>query len=338
MNLSTTNSTLDHLQSSAYTMTLPDNRTIQRGLLGLSVVFATLSLLPPLKFVGSLALRSSSFLSATTICAEKWAKSDLLSKMTKCAKVAVVALGIAAVAASKSMLLVAALTADIGLQAIEIGKSIYHSDYAKTAIHAGVLAVDAFTLAAALTASWPLMTTAAAISALMLTGATIKAACEALTSGDCFEAWCYGTLALLNVISAFKIAEISRSVAVTSHYKVTNTHEHDLVFKDAKGNIIITAKPGETVTFEVATDKTSPNYVLVPIYNQTTQKTDYHHIIVGYKVYGSVVDAQGNVIEKDTFLSKYSDYEKRISQEAMPAKDFPTLPVSGSVIVGRQLA
>ena len=96
--------------------------SIQSGLMVVATVAAVLSLIPPCRFVGATIMRSVAVVSSIGLCKEKWsaANSDWKQKAIMCVKVVATGLGVAAIAASSPVLLVAALATDIAVQIFEM--------------------------------------------------------------------------------------------------------------------------------------------------------------------------------------------------------------------------
>src|ERR1700684_617967 len=86
---------------------IPKSKHIQKGLLILTVACATLSLIPPLRLAGALALRATVLLSSGVNCIDSWKKEGVAGRLTQFAKVAIVVLGLVALAAASPILVAA---------------------------------------------------------------------------------------------------------------------------------------------------------------------------------------------------------------------------------------
>lgn len=168
---------------------------LQKVLLVATVGCAALSLIPPFRLAGSLALRGIALLSSILNSEETWAKNDTLGSILNYFKVAVVTFGIVALVAASPMLMVASLAADIGFQAIQMARCIYKGEYSKALIHFGVIVIDSLALAGIVTGSWQLMVAAAAVSAV---GMLILFA----ESKGSLEAFSYFALAIIGGVAA----------------------------------------------------------------------------------------------------------------------------------------
>lgn len=311
------------------------NNLFQRGVLMASVGCAALSLTLPFKVSGALGLRTLAFVSSATSCKGHWSQDSLTTRLIKCAKLAAVTLGVVAVVVARPLLMVASLVADIGIQAIGAGRALLQRDWEKSLVNGGMLGVDVLVVSGLLTGSWALMATASAVSALVLAGAAIRTAIYAKNRDDIFEVWCLASLSVISIMGALKAAEIYKTVPKTSHYSITNTHDHEIIFKDNYGNIVARAQPGETVEFNVPCKDLSPIYTQVP---SNDGKYPDRSVIAGYHISGEMVDNSGHVIEKINFLSKYSDVEKYVIKASLAEEDFPYLPVGGTAIVTKEIA
>ena len=63
---------IKHTDSSYDYKTYINSKTVQRTLLVTSVVFGVLSIIPPLRFAGSMGLRAVAFFSSGNICSNGW--------------------------------------------------------------------------------------------------------------------------------------------------------------------------------------------------------------------------------------------------------------------------
>lgn len=296
-------------------------RTIQRGLLGLSVACATLSLIPPLRFAGSLALRSVAFISSTTICSDRWAKDDGMSRFLKIVKIATVGLGLAAVVAASPLLIVASLVADIGIQTFEMIKALYKGEWSKALAHASILVIDTLTLAAAVTGAWQLLVAASAVSAAAMLAIGVFVASHAKNRGDGFEAASYMALACLGVVSAISASEIRSTYKTNAYFSIKNTSKDDMNIYSCKGQIT-SIKPDETASFHI------PNNETVPFYRS---------LFFGER--GSAVFVHNTGTDKGFRLAAdHFDYQTVILKNPMDPNHFPTLPIGGTAIVADKVA
>lgn len=206
MNNASLNTTIDVSNLQTVSTVIPEgkNTTARRGLLILTVACAALTLIPPFKLGASIAMRSVSFLTSSLNCAENWNSDSDLGKFAKICKIAIVTLGIVALAISMPVLLVVSLVADIGLQAIAVLKAISDGDGRKALTHFSILVIDAFGLAAMLTGMWELMVAAASVTALALLVLAIKVGMDGSYNNmeNGVDAFCYAALSAFGVYTA----------------------------------------------------------------------------------------------------------------------------------------
>lgn len=186
----------------------PELRWAQRGLLIATVACGILSVIPPLRLAGALALRSVAFLTSGVNVAESWQREGVIGRIAQITKVALVAGGLVALAAGTPVLMVASLAADIAYQSFEFGRAICNKDPEQAFCRFGIIVIDALALSAIAVGSWKLMVAAASISAFfMLTIACIKFdPSKNLTADAVLEAACCFAWMGLGVASAIKTA------------------------------------------------------------------------------------------------------------------------------------
>lgn len=185
----------------------PRSKVLEKSLLVTSVVFAAMSLVPPLRLAGALALRGVALLSSILNSEKNWKKDDLFSQIMNCSKIAIVALGIIALAVASPMLMVASLAADIGLQAIEMGRCIKKGEYTKALIHFGVMVIDTLALSAIAAGSWKLMVAAAAVSGFGMLILAIGVGAKAKNASDAIDVLSYAAFSAISFAGAFEMSE-----------------------------------------------------------------------------------------------------------------------------------
>lgn len=318
---------------SAYTQLLsfvPSNEQVQRGLLLLTTATAFLSILPPLRQSASLALRSTAVLSSTAVAAGRWTKENLLSRALLCSKIAVVALGCLGAVLSKPFLIVASLAADIGLNAIEMARSLARKEGGKALIHLGIAVLDTLVLAAITTHSLKYLVVASLVNTAVLIGAGIKAE-EKGTATDIF---CYATMALLSLFNIVSIIELTKTSPSRSHFLIKNRENNEMTFVDNKGNVLARAQPGEIAEFSVVNNKQNT----IPETQVITSPGSSMPVItvIGYKIRGQFLNDAGQLITRQ-FRHEYTDYETIVTQPALSPQDFHTVPVGGTALVSDEL-
>ncbi len=276
---------------------------------GLSIA----SVIPGARQVSSLALRSVAFFSSSAICADGWDQLDRIDRFLSVAKIGVVALGFVGVVLSKPVVFVAALASEVGLQVLEIGKALYERDLEKGLTHLGILAIDSFMLAGVVTGSWPLITTAAALSAAAMTGFFLKALAEGEKNNDpwrSFDGVCYAILGATSLVSSIQVSKRVIEGNERAPFRFTNNKDTDVSIYDKKGHLLGTLKPGESGVFETRIYRCGEREVLI-------RTVDANGVQDGSRV---------KIHDQDVYLPK-----KTIPP--MKPHKFPTLPLGGTLVV-----
>ena len=134
--------------------------TFSTILLGMTVISAGLSLIPPLRLAGSIALRGIALLSATT-CQEEPGTERALAKI---GRVAAIALGIIALSASLPILMTASIGVDLGMQLWESIRFYSEGQWRQGSIHLLWTMIDALALAGSITGLWQCMVASMALA------------------------------------------------------------------------------------------------------------------------------------------------------------------------------
>ncbi len=279
------------------------------GTAGLSIA----CLIPGVRQVSALALRSVALGSSTAMCADSWSKVDVGDRILNIARVGVVALGIIGMAASRPALYVASLAAEVGLQTLEVGKALYEKDAAKALTHFGILAIDTFMLAGVVTGSWPLITTAAALSTAAMTAFVVKAVTDKKKGEDLWatvDAISYITLMVTSYVTCFNVSKHVVHVPKSGTYKVTNDKNTEMKLFDAKGHHVGTLQPGESGTFTAR------------LYSNESSA-----------LHGQFTKGDG-MMKEELFYTKHKQYTKKIQHPVKPHR-VPTKPIGGTIIVDR---
>lgn len=214
-----------------------EQATVKSTFLIMTFACAIISIVPPVRIVGSLLGRGLALMSRTFDLGYESNKRTFTNweKALEISKLGAIALGFIAVAVASPILIVASLAADAGMQAIELVKALYKGDKTKALMHLGLLAIDTLIITAIAAASWKLMIAAAAVSAAVLIILAAKLAYSAKNEREFVDSMCYLGLAALGITSAVQVAEITKQVPVKEHYTVTNTRNHCAKFHDTTG-------------------------------------------------------------------------------------------------------
>lgn len=290
-----------------------------------TVALSTLSLMPPYRLASSIALRTVAFLTTSLSCLNRGSDKNPANRILPFAKMAVIGLAIAGVAAASPLAILASMIGDIGYNALEAGKTLYNKDVYNGLTYAAVMVIDSLALTGIALGSWPFMTAAAAISA-----ATMGVfAMASLDKGDKLKAVCYAALMALGLTTAWKISEWSIPARV--QFDVSNRTDGPLSFYNKRGELIATLQPGEKRTLDVPTldakrDIMGDRYILRLKGDQPfiegTQGTVWFGRSLG-----------GRWIEHDRDNWKAG---KIITQEALAPHLFPTVPVGGTAIAAKE--
>lgn len=300
-------STLEHL---------PKAKTVQRALLVITTACAILSLIPPLRLAGALALRGAALLVSGVNVIDSWKMESTLGRLSQIAKVGLVVLGIVGLAVASPALIVASIAADLGLQILEFGRAIYQRDATKALCHFAFILIDTFALAGLVAGSWELMVTALAVQGTAMLSLGIAAFAYALTnkeSGSFIDSFCFITLAAVGYAGAITTSKIEGMYVKKARFEVKNNGKGTMVVKDYNNQTVVTLEPGESAKFDI---KGSEGYGV-----QGRSLAAYYY------------DKRGYVIKSHWITS--NDFDRDIRQHALPAKYFPTLAVGGLAILTR---
>lgn len=227
---------------------------VQKGLKIALTACSILSLVPPLRLAGNLATRGIALISSSINGAETWKSDHLIEKIAECSKIALVILGIVAVAVSLPVLSIASIAADLAYNTFELGRAIYHKDLDKALTHMSAIVIDTFALAAIATGFWQLMVVAASLSAAAMLAFGIKVAVQAVENDkplDTIDAVCNFLQAGVGIASAVMISKIeSTNPSNTRRYVFKNPYDKEVQIHTRDGVYIMTVAPGETVEFE----------------------------------------------------------------------------------------
>jgi len=246
-------------------------------------------------------------------------------------RVAIVALGIAGVAAASPALIIASLAADIAYQIIEAGKANNEMNVGKFLMHCSFVVIDTLALAAFVAGSWQVMVTAAAVSAVVLIGFALSQMNPDMTGNDICRLWLYTALSLVTLWSAIDTAKLTGTFKTNSKFTYQNTTDKEIVMFDKWGHKVVTVQPGETVSFEIPFKNTlqHSSYTAIPNPNGGFPTM----IPTKTGSYLQVVSFDGKEALETTKLNAFAiDKVNIVTQQPLPVKDFPTLPIGGNVI------
>lgn len=324
------NSNVDLANQSIWATYTPKSSLVQKGCLVASVALTALSLIPPLRLAGSLALRSVALLSSTQDCKSRWDSPDTLSKVTSVARTAIVGIGLVGIAASLPILSVASLVADAGLHIIGIVKAVRDEDPDRFAMHLGGFMIDAFAAGGIAAGSWPLMVTACSISALVMGGAAIRAGIREDGSG--VEVLSYIALSGLSIAAAISIAEIGYNTVTDEWFEYRNRSAHDIKLVDSNGDEVCIIESGKTarLSIDVAYHKD------IRVYGGGG---DTMPVVVTHKYLNGLVLNEDGVAFDSTraFIHDRNTKVWTSLHRCIAPEQLPTVPVGGTHHVGKDI-
>jgi hypothetical protein len=173
----------------------------KKGLLVAALACGVLAAIPPLRLAGVLAGRLIFVLSSLLYLGENHSKENWTGRLVNISKVALITLGLIAIAIASPLFLIASLTGDIALQTFEIGRAIQGRNQTKFLLHLSILIIDTLALSSFLLGSLELLIAATCVASF----AMIVSAGYAYKKGMRFEAICYFGLAVLGSATALKV-------------------------------------------------------------------------------------------------------------------------------------
>jgi len=253
-------------------------RIAHRSLLVAATVCSILSVIPPLRLAGSLALRGVALLSSSTTAATRWSEESLAGKMAKIAKVAAVALGLIALAAALPALMAVSIGVDLGVQVSEFVKAAHEGRGAQAFIHLALAIVDTLLLAGIVVGSWELMVASISINIALMAGAAIISAANVKKGEDVIDVMCYTALAATGIAGAVTMAP-KTDKHFMSRFSGKNDTKNVMTFYDRDNKAIITVQPGESYDFAVK-DTSLFKYEYAEVVSSTTEKTRMYPVDV----------------------------------------------------------
>lgn len=247
---------------------LPEPSTVQKALLGLTVVCGIISLVPPLRIAGALALRSVSLLSSVVACTDN--DRSFSACAMRSARIGIVSLGIAALVLASPLLMKISLIVDGFLQAAEALKALQAEDPWKALMHVGIMIIDVLVIAAIGAGSWQLMVAAASLGIVLMIY-MIALTAKRTDCDPCFEGWCYFALAVLGVAGACSVARLPKALPEKKvHFSYKNTKDYD---------VEITVEPASKYTGEGGSAYLRPGETFDRSFNHSSEIMNVKHNI-----------------------------------------------------------
>lgn len=291
--------------------------TVQRGLLVLTTACAALSLIPPLRLAGSLALRSVALLSSGANCAQVLQQKDKMSLATHSGKVALVALGLIGVLAASPVLIGASMVANLGLNLFEMGRAVAEGKTERALCQLGAVLIDTLAVGAFVTGSWGVMATAGVVSGfvMMILAVKVVAQHEQPELGNFVDFFCYCTFSLVGIVTPLFLASSPatyKHIPLKYHYLHRNPAPGTALYSDNTGRIIGSAPSGQTIHLEVKAQNSLNGSI-------------------------KITDANGASHLIRPKLCEHQTIETRPYQPALAASEFPKLPIGGTAVVTKDL-
>lgn len=228
------------------------SKAVQRALLVGAVGFGVLSLVPPLRFAGSLGLRAVAFLAACNVSAHNWQDGSKLDRALLVGKIALVVLGIVGAVLVSPAMIVASIAVDTGLQIKELLSALKDKEYGKALIHLTMLTVNVLAIAAIVLGSWQLIVAASAISVLLMLCMAVK---MYLATKEDPGAWIdvlgYAALAGIGIAGCVTMAQLVTRIPQKATFDLENHSDYTRYVYDKNG-LIATIPPGESVHLELS--------------------------------------------------------------------------------------
>ena len=227
-------------------------RPFQRVLSVMTVACAILSLIPPLRFAGSICLRSVALLSSCNICVDSWESLNNWDKASRCAKVALVALGLVGSVLSSPLLIVASLVVDTVLQIKDFAISLSNWDF-KAVIQFGMITINILVIAAIVLGSWPLIVAASAVSAAVILVSAgfffVTASIDTAGGGNIdtfFDLVCYSALMGVGMAGSISMSYLHGQTAHNATFKLHNDSKSTQYFYDKDSHLVTTLLPHQS--------------------------------------------------------------------------------------------
>lgn len=296
---------------------LPKTKHVQRALLVATTACAILSLIPPLRLAGALALRGIALLTSGVNVMDSWKIEGIPGRVAQAAKIALVALGLIALATSSPILLIASVAADLALQIFELGKCLFEAEsMTKALCHLAFIVIDTLLLAGLIVGSWELIVAALAVQAAAMGALALGmlfVASQNKNNVSYIDSLCFLTLTAVGIAGSITSAKLISDYFENPKFELKNDTKHQMVVYDKNKNVIATINPGKTARFELK----DATYT----YNHGWDRVN----IVYY-------DKMGLPVATTTALG-----DPYLQQFPMEPKNFPTLPLGSLAIVLQNL-
>lgn len=298
----------------------------QKSLLVLTTAATIVSCIPHCRTMGTLATRSISLLSTTTSNVNRLKNGSLTNRAAAITKIAGVSLGLAGVATSTPMLIIASLTADTAFQTFEAIQALRQDDLTGF-FHLGAVAVNILMLSATVVCA-----SSGVVLALSLTACVINATAMVGLAGlsgvnrSPTGVICYAALVILSMINTIVLVIAMDGKIIRGNYKLA---AQDGWFKDS-----------DEVQWKFCQVKSHHKYggQYETIRTGVAHKGDILEFEVPTnRIEGTLIVESGN----STFVNNltFAQHVERINvptPQEMATQQIPTLPFMGPAIAFEQ--
>lgn len=238
----------------------------EKGLLAVSVACAILSVIPPFRIIGNLALRVTSIVTGGSSLALTWKDSTAIERLLLCSKIALAAIGVVGVAIHSPAILTAILIADMAMNIFEGFKAGMEGNIADLFKHFLVFKIEAYLLIGIMTASAPYLLAAAISTAGLMAFFVIASVIKTIIDKDytnLFDAVAYGILTAVSIMNI-------KTIATYKHAKPTtvvsgkNTSNGVWIVYNKEGHEVGRVLPGDDYKFNLGANENKLYFAKLP--------------------------------------------------------------------------
>lgn len=305
-----------------------ENNIARRVFLASSAVFSILSLIPGIRMISSLAVRSVALISSTLNNINFFSTKNWLRSLINILKLAPMILGITAIVIGSKALFVGAMVGDIALRIFDAIKAAFEKDYTKLFQTLTILVITSLATAAFVTGSWPLVFVASIISVIYsgyMIGQALSRGFRGEDSMAFVEALCYGVMGATSIASAAMTLKVpyTKVHSVTYRYQNNNNANVAIFRKEYYKEVIIPERVERIETVRVEVNYSDPydpiEYEIIE-YQDRIIPAVYHE---GYR--NEIVDV---LRPGDEYHCQYGNY-----QDLYVGYHYPDGQVSSSIML-----
>lgn len=233
-------------------------RTLQTGLLIVTLALTAISLVPSLSAGASISLKSLVLIASGAALLKNWSRGDKVQLLSRCSQIVSLLLGICSIALKMPRLYTAALSINVAAALVDSAHGIYEGDKIKSAFHLTMLLVSILALSAMCTGSWRALVAASVIggSAIFAMGfVTVIVRSDPNSPEkhyDIIDGTLYMILGfLLAVGSTIRAAEITGKRPVRSHFLFKNEYDSPMKVYGTTKQLLATLQKGESLALSL---------------------------------------------------------------------------------------